>query len=35
VPPELENKDAYLLQLAEKCGIRDVLVAHDGLSLHL
>jgi ribonuclease BN (tRNA processing enzyme) len=35
VPPELENKDAYLLQLAEKHGLKDVLVAHDGLSLHL
>jgi ribonuclease BN (tRNA processing enzyme) len=35
VPPELENKDAYLLQLAEKHGVNDVLVAHDGLSLHL
>jgi ribonuclease Z len=35
VPPELENKDAYLLQLAEKNGMKDVLVAHDGLSLHL
>jgi len=35
VPPQLENKDAYLLQLAEKYGVKDVLVAHDGLSLHL
>jgi ribonuclease BN (tRNA processing enzyme) len=35
VPPELENKDAYLLQLAEKYGVEDILVAHDGLSLHL
>jgi ribonuclease BN (tRNA processing enzyme) len=35
VPPQLEGKDAYLLQLAEKNGIEDVLVAHDGLSLHL
>ena len=35
VPPQLENKDAYLLQLAEKHGVKDVLVAHDGLSLHL
>jgi ribonuclease BN (tRNA processing enzyme) len=35
VPPQLENKDAYLLQLAKKQGLGDVLVAHDGLSLHL
>jgi ribonuclease BN (tRNA processing enzyme) len=35
VPPQLEGKDAYLLQLAEKYGVKDVLVAHDGLSLHL
>ncbi len=35
VPPRLDNKDAYLLQLAEKHGVQDVLVAHDGLSLHL
>ncbi len=31
----LEGKDPYLLQLAQKNGIEDVLVAHDGLSLHL
>jgi ribonuclease BN (tRNA processing enzyme) len=35
VPRELEGKDAYLLQLAQKHGVRDVLVAHDGLSLRL
>jgi len=35
VPPRLDNKDAYLLQLAEKHGVQDVLVARDGLSLHL
>ena len=35
VPPQLENKDAYLLQLAEKYGVKDVLVARGGLSLHL
>jgi ribonuclease Z len=35
VPPELEGKDAYLLQLAKKHGVEDMLVAHDGLGLHL
>jgi ribonuclease BN (tRNA processing enzyme) len=35
IAPQLENKDAYLLQLAKKHGVDDVLVAHDGLSLHL
>lgn len=35
LPVELEGKEPYLLQLAQKHGVKDVLVAHDGLSLHL
>ena len=35
MPVELEGKGPYLLQLAQKHGVEDVLVAHDGLSLRL
>jgi len=35
LPTELEGKEPVLLQLAQKHGVQDVLVAHDGLSLHL
>jgi ribonuclease Z len=35
LPVELEGKEPYLLQLAQKQGVENVLVAHDGLSLHL
>lgn len=35
LPVELEGKEPYLLQLAQKQGVDDVLVAYDGLSLHL
>jgi ribonuclease BN (tRNA processing enzyme) len=35
LPTELEGKEPFLLQLAQKHGVQDVLVAHDGLSLHL
>jgi len=35
MPVELEGKEPYLLQLAQKHGVEDVLVAHDGLSLRL
>lgn len=35
LPVELEGKEPYLLQLAQKHGLEDVLVAHDGLSLYL
>jgi ribonuclease BN (tRNA processing enzyme) len=35
LPVELEGKEPYLLQIAQKHGVKDVLVAHDGLSLPL
>lgn len=35
LPVELEGKEPYLLQLAQKHGIENLLVAHDGLSIHL
>ncbi|KPL19550.1 MAG: hypothetical protein AMJ92_02855 [candidate division Zixibacteria bacterium SM23_81] len=35
LPMELEGKEPYLLQLAQKHGVEDTLVACDGLSFHL
>jgi ribonuclease BN (tRNA processing enzyme) len=35
LPTELEGKAPFLLQLAQKHGVQNVLVAHDGLSLRL
>lgn len=35
IPPTLEGKELYLLQLAEKFGVKGVSIAYDGLELNL